>query len=73
MIDMEQFNKPGSDIFIYILCTRAGGLGVNLQVTGVGVGDRGCGVAAEAEAVVPLCQPGNEIRVSRRIPATHIH
>lgn len=36
MIDMEQFNKPGSDIFIYILCTRAGGLGVNLQVTGVG-------------------------------------
>eukprot|EP00955_Chlamydomonas_euryale_P003858 40132-Chlamydomonas_euryale.AAC.2 len=25
------FNKPGSDVFIYILCTRAGGLGVNLQ------------------------------------------
>ncbi|GLC46024.1 hypothetical protein PLESTB_001026800 [Pleodorina starrii] len=31
MVDMQQFNKPGSDIFIYILCTRAGGLGVNLQ------------------------------------------
>ncbi|GIL63033.1 hypothetical protein Vafri_17166 [Volvox africanus] len=31
MIDMEQFNLPGSNIFIYILCTRAGGLGVNLQ------------------------------------------
>jgi SWI/SNF-related matrix-associated actin-dependent regulator of chromatin subfamily A member 5 len=25
------FNKKDSDIFIYILCTRAGGLGVNLQ------------------------------------------
>ena len=25
------FNKPNSDVFIYILCTRAGGLGVNLQ------------------------------------------
>ncbi|GIL69869.1 hypothetical protein Vretifemale_646 [Volvox reticuliferus] len=31
MIDIEQFNMPGSKIFIYILCTRAGGLGVNLQ------------------------------------------
>ena len=31
MIDIEQFNKPNSNIFIYILCTRAGGLGVNLQ------------------------------------------
>lgn len=31
MIDLEQFNKPGSDVFVYILATRAGGLGVNLQ------------------------------------------
>ncbi|KAF5826096.1 P-loop containing nucleoside triphosphate hydrolase protein [Dunaliella salina] len=31
MIDIQQFNKPNSDIFMYILCTRAGGLGVNLQ------------------------------------------
>ncbi|MEW5298327.1 MAG: hypothetical protein WDW36_001466 [Sanguina aurantia] len=31
MIDIEQFNRPRSDIFIYILNTRAGGLGVNLQ------------------------------------------
>ena len=31
MIDIGIFNKPGSDVFIYILCTRAGGLGVNLQ------------------------------------------
>ncbi|KAK9807695.1 hypothetical protein WJX72_006345 [[Myrmecia] bisecta] len=31
MIDMQMFNKPNSDIFIYILNTRAGGLGVNLQ------------------------------------------
>ena len=31
MIDIEVFNKPNSDVFIYILCTRAGGLGVNLQ------------------------------------------
>jgi hypothetical protein len=32
MIDIEMFNKPKSELFIYILCTRAGGLGVNLQV-----------------------------------------
>ena len=25
------FNQPGSDVFLYILNTRAGGLGVNLQ------------------------------------------
>ncbi|KAG1680939.1 hypothetical protein FOA52_009898 [Chlamydomonas sp. UWO 241] len=31
MIDIEMFNKKGSELFIYILCTRAGGLGVNLQ------------------------------------------
>ncbi|GAX78544.1 hypothetical protein CEUSTIGMA_g5984.t1 [Chlamydomonas eustigma] len=31
MIDIEVFNKPNSEVFIYILCTRAGGLGVNLQ------------------------------------------
>ncbi|GFH13582.1 uncharacterized protein HaLaN_09500 [Haematococcus lacustris] len=31
MIDIQQFNKPNSDVFMYILCTRAGGLGVNLQ------------------------------------------
>lgn len=31
MIDIEQFNRPGSKDFIYILNTRAGGLGVNLQ------------------------------------------
>ncbi|KAG6830296.1 hypothetical protein H0H92_001374 [Tricholoma furcatifolium] len=27
---MDEFNKPGSDIFIYILTTRAGGVGINL-------------------------------------------
>jgi Helicase conserved C-terminal domain len=31
MIDIAQFNRPKSPIFIYILNTRAGGLGVNLQ------------------------------------------
>jgi SWI/SNF-related matrix-associated actin-dependent regulator of chromatin subfamily A member 5 len=31
MIDIEQFNRAGSKDFIYILNTRAGGLGVNLQ------------------------------------------
>ncbi|KAJ7544012.1 hypothetical protein O6H91_09G061600 [Diphasiastrum complanatum] len=30
-IDMILFNKPGSSIFVYLLCTRAGGLGINLQ------------------------------------------
>lgn len=28
--DMDEFNKPDSDIFIYILSTRAGGVGINL-------------------------------------------
>lgn len=28
--DMDKFNKPDSDIFIYILTTRAGGVGINL-------------------------------------------
>ena len=27
---MDEFNKPDSDIFIYILTTRAGGVGINL-------------------------------------------
>lgn len=31
MIDISQFQKPDSPLFIYILNTRAGGLGVNLQ------------------------------------------
>ncbi|KAL4421455.1 hypothetical protein ABPG75_010746 [Micractinium tetrahymenae] len=31
MIDIKLFNRPGSDMFIYLLNTRAGGLGVNLQ------------------------------------------
>lgn len=28
--DMDEFNKPDSDVFIYILSTRAGGVGINL-------------------------------------------
>ncbi|KAI0720008.1 SNF2 family N-terminal domain-containing protein [Cerioporus squamosus] len=28
--DMDEFNKPDSDIFIYLLTTRAGGVGINL-------------------------------------------
>lgn len=27
---MDEFNKSGSDVFIYILSTRAGGVGINL-------------------------------------------
>ncbi|KAF8640689.1 hypothetical protein AX17_000345 [Amanita inopinata Kibby_2008] len=27
---MDEFNRPGSDVFIYLLSTRAGGVGVNL-------------------------------------------
>ena len=27
---MDEFNKPGSDIFVYLLTTRAGGVGINL-------------------------------------------
>jgi chromodomain-helicase-DNA-binding protein 4 len=28
--DMDAFNRPGSDTFIYLLSTRAGGVGINL-------------------------------------------
>ena len=28
---MTEFNEKGSDIFIFMLSTRAGGLGINLQ------------------------------------------
>ncbi|KAJ3554645.1 hypothetical protein NM688_g2999 [Phlebia brevispora] len=28
--DMDEFNRPDSDVFIYILSTRAGGVGINL-------------------------------------------
>ncbi|KAH7881752.1 SNF2 family N-terminal domain-containing protein [Phlebopus sp. FC_14] len=27
---MDEFNKPGSEVFIYLLTTRAGGVGINL-------------------------------------------
>jgi SNF2 family DNA or RNA helicase len=27
---MDEFNKPDSEIFIYLLTTRAGGVGINL-------------------------------------------
>jgi hypothetical protein len=27
---MDEFNRPDSDVFIYILSTRAGGVGINL-------------------------------------------
>jgi chromodomain-helicase-DNA-binding protein 4 len=28
--DMDTFNEPGSDVFAYLLTTRAGGVGINL-------------------------------------------
>lgn len=27
---MDEFNKPDSDVFVYLLTTRAGGVGINL-------------------------------------------
>ena len=30
-VDIRMFNQAGCEVFIYILNTRAGGLGVNLQ------------------------------------------
>lgn len=27
---IDRFSKPGSDRFVFLLCTRAGGLGINL-------------------------------------------
>jgi SWI/SNF-related matrix-associated actin-dependent regulator of chromatin subfamily A member 5 len=31
MVDIMTFNRPNSDLFVFLLSTRAGGLGVNLQ------------------------------------------
>jgi SWI/SNF-related matrix-associated actin-dependent regulator of chromatin subfamily A member 5 len=31
MVDIDRFNQEGSKIFLYLVSTRAGGLGVNLQ------------------------------------------
>ena len=31
MVDIDRFNAEGSKIFLYLVSTRAGGLGVNLQ------------------------------------------
>ena len=33
--NIDRFNKPGSDLFAFILSTRAGGLGINLQTADV--------------------------------------
>ena len=32
---VEDFNKPGSDLFVFLLSTRAGGLGINLATADV--------------------------------------
>lgn len=32
-INIKRFNQPDSNIFCFIMTTRAGGLGVNLQVS----------------------------------------
>lgn len=37
MINISQFQKPGSDIFIFLSSTRSGGLGLNLQSADTGV------------------------------------
>ena len=32
---IDQFNRPGSDKFLFMLSTRAGGLGINLATADV--------------------------------------
>jgi SNF2 family DNA or RNA helicase len=34
---MDKFNAPDSDYFIYLLTTRAGGVGINLATADTGV------------------------------------
>jgi len=31
---MDEFNRPGTDVFIYLLSTRAGGVGINREHNG---------------------------------------
>lgn len=35
--DMDKFNAPDSDIFIFLLTTRAGGVGINLASADTGM------------------------------------
>ena len=34
-IAMDNYNRDGSDIFLFLLTTRAGGLGINLQTADI--------------------------------------
>ena len=31
MVNLQSFNAPGSKVFLFLMTTRAGGLGINLQ------------------------------------------
>ena len=33
--DLDEYNRPGSDKFLFMLSTRAGGLGINLATADV--------------------------------------
>lgn len=43
--DMDKFNAPGSEYFIFLLTTRAGGVGINLASADTGrSSQRGCAI-----------------------------
>ena len=61
------FNRPGSDVFVYLLNTRAGGLGVNLQTADTCVlFDSGAGGAGGGPGPGG---PGGGLRLPARTPA----
>lgn len=42
---MDAFNAPGSDVFVFLLTTRAGGVGINLATADTGESSPGIEVA----------------------------
>jgi SWI/SNF-related matrix-associated actin-dependent regulator of chromatin subfamily A member 5 len=55
--NIDDFNRPGSEIFCFILSTRAGGLGINLQTADTCIlYDSDCTYGCFASAVLVSCR-----------------
>jgi superfamily II DNA or RNA helicase len=67
---IDRFSKPGSDRFVFLLCTRAGGLGINLtSATNVVLYDSDFNPQGDAQAMARAHRIGQteQVRVYRLI------